>query len=1253
MAFQGRKDALRARLPRSKSTSHMLDVIRHPLGPGEEVINAAHEKTNITSLRELAEFLRTTGPPSCRSTSPEDCVRLPGSKAGGRWSVQALRRSRRSKSRTQSTQLKLSDGAVPETTVDGHNHIALYTPVTYKQHDPWLRSQHPIPIPIPGSCPVRDCLPQKWPERTTSRGPVSSIPNDEILVASQTDLKQPANASSSKSLGNSQLEPGDPVRCSGATSTTDSQVRLLRSSTGLETLNEHHPRENRNIIETPSIISNPKDICGRNSQLSHHLPGSQLREHGELRGARLGAGPQITANAEGVEDLTDKPPLSELKIGPLPKLAKEDLSSSIPTGASEPMPPNSPTRTCKKPTEITVRSTLAVPNKDPLLPESPGFPNMLAALTFPSPPRSSRSPSPTDSIIFPVPNQPAMVPCSLVRPRISSRRACTSLSVPTVSLDEIIMEPKRPALRHVKSEYPALIPNMLKRCAGIVPITEFAVLPDSEEAPSTRPRPKDTDVGVGRQAVSPVSVTFSTTNTRHEDSALSNYDDDVNSCRQSLASNSTVCTSLCWQSATTNDSHCQSTRCDVTELSAPAVSVVGSYKGETTNSCISRPSAHVSSIVDKQLDRSLGHSGPIEDVAWKGKAEMPIQHPIGNASEQDGPIISDTPFATSSSPTQSRMQPLPRSVGEHQIGLKDNVRAYTIRDVDPARLGETASCFEARALESMDSPVLGRFPENVLRPSRSSLQGRSPLAQDSHRFLNRSVTMEADEMTEIYPSHPGDQPYQECSTHPWVPSSDWAVSPLMVVDIAPNYMASLPHEQFSISPIMIVANLESRPGPSTFRLPQLLKSDLPVPHLPPRSSLRPKALKLVPQPRQKLYPITIARNPSTGAIERTTSAHYRLNRHSLSNMPTPPLSPEPARSSWRQSLPPKPQAIEKSNTTEEWTSKLQEKQWLPSQSKEQEQDSRWRKAALKERVLREKQEKEKEISDIVARTVGSSSKEKYEDQILDQHQGNHATQNIERRLLRLERNGDAWLRALKPFLENIARTLENMRQDGVSGSLTMNEFNIDMEAEARRVSCYNQPQPGESVGKPGNMGHIDDRSVPKGSELSQGKETQTSSVCIQQKPYVEADTADTGKMKNEGEEKEPLTPRPLVEAIPRTLQEHELEAQAAIKRRLLQQEAMMSNLLSRWGLPSPRLQGSGDVIGPTDANTNLLVASSPRGPIDDAGEGSSKGTGSDVSEVEDIDPLITELRRAPWPRRLDDRSSYGESNNAIGDNNGV
>ncbi|KAI5919087.1 hypothetical protein F4810DRAFT_688806 [Camillea tinctor] len=1231
MAFQGRKDASRARIPRSKSTSHMLDVIRHPLGSGDDV-HEAHEKTNISSIRELAEFLRTTGPPSRRPTSPEDCLRFPGSKAGGRWSVQSLRK-RRSKSRTQSTQLQPPDGAVPETTAGGHNYIALYTPVKYKHHGPWFRSQYPIFVP--GSSPARGNLPREWPERTTSRGPVGSIVKNETMETSLAALQQPTLTS--KSLYDSQPEQQDPARSSGTTSTPDCQVALLQSSLCREILSEHHLLKTPNIEEAPPTSEDKYD---QKRHLSQYTSRSQCLEYAEPKEARLGTR-RNTQVSEEIDCSREKPPLLELQFGLSPKPADEDLSAPIQKGASEPMSPKSPTRACRKPTDIIVRSTLAVPNNDLLLPESPGFPNMLAALTFPSPPRSSRSPSPTDNTIPTVPDQPCMVPGSSVRPRISSRRACTSPSLPTISLDEIIMTPKRPALRHVRSECPALIPNMLERCTGIVPITEFAVLPDSEEAPSTRPRPHDTDVGVGLQTVSPVSVVFSTPNARHDDSALSNYDDDMNSYRQSLASNSTVCTSFCWQSA--NNSHCRSTRSDVTEFSAPAVSVVGSYKGATANGHVSQPSTHVSFIANKQLDRPLGCSGPIEDIAWKGKTEMPIQQPAESASEQDEPKVSDTSLANSPSFARNQMQPLPRSASGGYIGRKNRLREYTIRDIDLSRSDRTAAYFESHAFESMDSPVLGWFPENALRPTRSSVQGPSPLGQDSNRPPTPSVTTEGDEMVEEYPNHPGKGLCQECRACPRVPSSDWAVSPVMAVDIAPNYIVSGPHEQFTISPIMIVANLESRPGSSTLRVPHLLKPDLSIPHLPPRSALRPKTLKLVPQPRQKPYPVTIARNPSTGAIERTTSAAYRLNRHSLSNMPTPPLTPEPGHPSWRLSLPPKPHSLEKSRAVEERDSNLQKQQWLPSHSKEQEQEGRWRREALRERVLREKQEKEREISDIVARTVGSSSKEKYENEFLDKYQDNHATQSIERRLQRLERNGDAWLRAMEPFLENIARTLENMRQDGVSGSLTMDEFNIDMEAEARRISCYNQPRPGERMTQSRNVEHTDNLTVPESSELSRRTRNEAASECTQKQSDVKSNT-ETGEARfNAGEEKEPLTTRPLVEAIPRSPQEHEIEAQAAIKRRLLQQEAMMSNLLSRWGLPS-RLQSSGGVGAPSDASTRLPIASSPEGLIGCIGEESSKETCVDVNEVEDIDPLITELREAPWPRRLDD------SNGIRGDN---
>ena len=97
-----------------------------------------------------------------------------------------------------------------------------------------------------------------------------------------------------------------------------------------------------------------------------------------------------------------------------------------------------------------------------------------------------------------------------------------------------------------------------------------------------------------------------------------------------------------------------------------------------------------------------------------------------------------------------------------------------------------------------------------------------------------------------------------------------------------------------------------------------------------------------------------------------------------------------------------------------------------------------------------------------------------------------------------------------------------MRKDGVSGSLTMDEFNIDMEAEARRLTCCNQPQLGESTGQSIDMGHVTDRSVPKDTEISRRTENEATSECIQKQSDEETDMGAGGVGFNAGEEKEPL-----------------------------------------------------------------------------------------------------------------------------------
>jgi len=236
-----------------------------------------------------------------------------------------------------------------------------------------------------------------------------------------------------------------------------------------------------------------------------------------------------------------------------------------------------------------------------------------------------------------------------------------------------------------------------------------------------------------------------------------------------------------------------------------------------------------------------------------------------------------------------------------------------------------------------------------------------------------------------------------------------------------------------VSPIMVVANVESRPGSPTLHPSVATRAD----SYSPRVMAGTKSLKVGSHTRQKNHSVTISRNPSTGAIERFAlgPTDYKFNRRSLINMPTPPMSPETTRMSRRLSLPPVQMSLP--ITPRERTPPSRRQEWHASHV-EREPDTRSRSATLKERVMREKLQKEKEITDIVARTVGLPQKEQreasYEDEPSSLPSDGYNAETLEKRLRRLERNNDAWLCAMKPLLEAMARTLEDMRADDRSSS---------------------------------------------------------------------------------------------------------------------------------------------------------------------------------------------------------------------------
>lgn len=394
-------------------------------------------------------------------------------------------------------------------------------------------------------------------------------------------------------------------------------------------------------------------------------------------------------------------------------------------------------------------------------------------------------------------------------------------------------------------------------------------------------------------------------------------------------------------------------------------------------------------------------------------------------------------LSTTSDPNR-QANPQPQSIIERRLARKAKVREYKMRDLDASRA------------DVVDSPILGYFARN-LPPGEDSAPQDEPVAVNGPRrpssLSMATIAGEApDEALQISdikeaaclhdePPSKGDISRRDASTEtPQITPMQLKLSAVVATSIEPIYpkAADWQTSGITMSPIMVVADVESRPGSPTLRFSVLARPE----SASPRTMGRLKPLKISPHSRQKSHTVTISRNPSTGLIERSASgpSDNKFNRRSLIAMPTPPMSPEATHLSKRLSLP--PLQLNLPLTPRSRTPPSRRQEWHTSPAEERGFESRVRSATLKERVMREKMQKEKEITEIVAKTVGLSQKHTTPDdedtEPLPLEQNN--TETLEKRLERLERNNDAWLSAMKPLLEAMARTLDDMRADDRSSS---------------------------------------------------------------------------------------------------------------------------------------------------------------------------------------------------------------------------
>ncbi|KAI6093039.1 hypothetical protein F4821DRAFT_221963, partial [Hypoxylon rubiginosum] len=266
-------------------------------------------------------------------------------------------------------------------------------------------------------------------------------------------------------------------------------------------------------------------------------------------------------------------------------------------------------------------------------------------------------------------------------------------------------------------------------------------------------------------------------------------------------------------------------------------------------------------------------------------------------------------------------------------------------------------------------------------------------------------------------------------------NNDFVLSRIMNTEISPSWCNSLAADpqvavnKIDISPIMVVSNLKPQDEPSTLHQ---TTADPPAIPQPPRPSIKQR-LKITSQPRQKPIPIMIHRNPATGGIERTTYVTNKSNRHSLSSMPLSDSIMSLRRRSHpvgntRNDSPIPPASFE--NVASEMVEAVRLDTDLDEHS------NRLRIGSRRERIQKAKLSRNQEISRLVAETLSAPRRQDK----TRQSQEDHAAQEIEIRLQRLEENGDAWLQVVKSLLNNMSKTLAELRENDDNEGLIKREF---------------------------------------------------------------------------------------------------------------------------------------------------------------------------------------------------------------------
>ncbi|KAF4975966.1 hypothetical protein FZEAL_7318 [Fusarium zealandicum] len=236
-------------------------------------------------------------------------------------------------------------------------------------------------------------------------------------------------------------------------------------------------------------------------------------------------------------------------------------------------------------------------------------------------------------------------------------------------------------------------------------------------------------------------------------------------------------------------------------------------------------------------------------------------------------------------------------------------------------------------------------------------------------------------------------------------------------------------QRHSICPIMVVANVKPSPPP-TSRIPEPSQG---LPGVPTE-----KTTESVSEPTASAAPRDTSKSAPEESSNRPTSPSPDAYMNGSSN-PTPPQSAEgsPAHK----------------QTSYDRTSLSRRREW--NAAREEERKVREASANIRPRSKAKKLALSKEE----AEDINSPAMEKEIQRRYEAYR-EYRIREMERRVRRLERNGDVWLRALVPVLDNLNRTLANTHDDQPrrAQGWVSDEEDTNRRSPQRKPSRLDSPQ---------------------------------------------------------------------------------------------------------------------------------------------------------------------------------------------------